>query len=80
MNEVQDTADASSTFMGPSFWSADTNIFATVFQNNWVDGRPLGSHLGMLYWVIDGHLGNICRYDLLEDHGPGYDDHGAGKI
>ncbi len=96
VSEVQNTADASSTFMGPALWSADPNIFATVFQNNWVNGQPLGSHLDMLhqspyamgiasdsakvFWVMDGHFGNICRYDYVEDHGPGYDDHGAGKI
>ena len=33
-----------------------------------------------VYWVMDGHNGNICRYDFVEDHGPGYDDHSAGKI
>ncbi|HLG02815.1 MAG TPA: choice-of-anchor J domain-containing protein [Bacteroidia bacterium] len=85
-----------STFMGPSLWSLDTNIFARVFQNNWVNGLPLGSHLDMLhqspygmgmahdsakiYWVFDGHNGNICKYDYVMGHGPGYDDHSAGKI
>ncbi|MBL8003081.1 MAG: T9SS type A sorting domain-containing protein [Flavobacteriales bacterium] len=96
VSEVQNTASASSTFMGPGLWSADPGIFATVFQNNWVNGLPLGSHRDMLhqspfamgiaadsakvYWVMDGHNGNICRYDFVEDHGPGYDNHGAGKI
>ena len=94
--EVQNTASPTSTFMGPSLWSADPNIFATVFQNNWVSGAPLGSHINMLhqspfgmgiaadsakvYWVMDGHFGNIVRYDFVQDHGPGYDNHGAGKI
>lgn len=96
VSEVQNTASASSTFMGPALWNADPNIFATVFQNNWVSGLPLGSHIDMLhqspfamgiaadsakvYWVMDGHFGNIVRYDFVQDHGPGYDDHGAGKI
>ncbi len=96
VNEVQNTASPTSTFMGPSLWSADPNIFATVFQNNWVSGAPLGSHIDMLhqspfamgiaadsakvYWVMDGHFGNIVRYDFVQDHGPGYDYHGAGKI
>lgn len=96
VSEVQNTASPTSTFMGPALWSADPNIFATVFQNNWVSGLPLGSHLDMLhqspyamgiaadslkvYWVMDGHFGNIVRYDFVQDHGPGYDDHGAGKI
>ncbi len=96
VGEVQNTSSPTSTFMGPGLWSGDPDIFATVFQNNWVSGSPLGSHLDMLhqspfamgiasdsakvYWVMDGHFGNICRYDFVEDHGPGYDDHGAGKI
>ncbi|HPF90340.1 MAG: hypothetical protein H6592_13205 [Flavobacteriales bacterium] len=96
VSEVQNTASASSTFMGPALWSGDPGNFATVFQNNWVTGYPLGSHLDMLhqspyamgiasdslkvYWVMDGHNGNICRYDFVADHGSGYDDHSAGKI
>ncbi|MEO5570710.1 MAG: T9SS type A sorting domain-containing protein, partial [Bacteroidia bacterium] len=59
-------------------------------------GYPLGSHIDMLhqspfsmgiahdsamaYWVMDGHNDNICKYDYVMDHGPGYDNHGAGKI
>lgn len=96
VSEVQNTSSGNSTFMGPGLWSGDRALFATVFQNNWVSGLPLGSHLDMLhqspfamgiasdsakvYWVMDGHFGNIVRYDFVEDHGPGYDDHGAGKI
>jgi hypothetical protein len=96
VNEIQNTAGPTSTFMGPALWDADLNIFATVFQSDWEAGRPLGSHIDMLhqspfamgiaadsakvYWVMDGHNGNICRYDFVQDHGPGYDYHGAGKI
>ncbi|MEO8067071.1 MAG: choice-of-anchor J domain-containing protein [Flavobacteriales bacterium] len=96
VSEIQSTAGGTSTFMGPGLWSGDLDIFATVFQNNWVNGFPLGSHRDMLhqspfamgiasdsakvYWVMDGHFGNIVRYDFVEDHGPGYDDHSAGKI
>jgi hypothetical protein len=96
VNEIKSTASASSTFMGPALWSADTAIYARVFQNNWVNGLPLGSHYDMLhqspfamgiahdsalaYWVNDGHNGNICLYDFVQHHGPGYDNHSAGKI
>lgn len=85
-----------STFMGPSLWSQDTNIFSRVFQNNWVNGLPLGSHLDMLhqspygmgiahdtakaYWVFDGYNNNLCKYDFVMGHGPGYEDHSAGMI
>lgn len=56
----------------------------------------LGSHLDMLhesplcmgmawdydnvYWVFDGNDGTIVRYDFVEDHGIGYDDHSDGII
>jgi len=95
IGEVQNM-NPGSTFMGPSLWSLDTNIFARVFQNNWVNGLPLGSHLDMLhqspygmgiahdtaraYWVFDGFNGNLCRYDFVMGHGPGYEDHSAGII
>ncbi len=96
VSEVKNTSSASSTFMGPALWSGDTAITARVFQNNWLTGYPLGSHLDMphqspyamgiandslkVYWVMDGYNGNICRYDFVMDHGPGYDNHSAGKI
>jgi hypothetical protein len=84
-----------STFMGPSLWSGDTAIFARVFQNPWSNGFPLGSHLSMLhqspfamgiahdtarvYYVFDGHNGNLARYDFLVHHSPGYDN-GANRL
>jgi hypothetical protein len=96
VSEIQNTNTASPTFMGPALWLSDTSIFAKVFQNNWTPGYPLGSHIDMLhqspfamgiahdslkvYYVMDGYNGNICRYDFVQDHGPGYDDHSAGMI
>ncbi len=95
-SEIQSTNGGNSTFMGPGLWTGDTAIFARVFQNNWLNGFPLGSHYDMLhqspfsmgiahdsamaYWVFDGHNGNICLYDFVQHHGPGYDNHSAGKI
>jgi hypothetical protein len=94
--EIQNTSGPTSTFMGPSLWSGDTAIFARVFQSNWASGYPLGSHLDMLhqspfamgiahdslnvYWVFDGHNGNLCKYDFGQNHGPGYEDHSDGRI
>ena len=96
VSEIQSTNGGSSTFMGPGLWTGDTAIFARVFQSNWASGFPLGSHYDMLhqspyamgiahdsamsYWVNDGHNGNICLYDYVQHHGPGYDNHSAGKI
>jgi hypothetical protein len=87
---------SSNELKSTALWSADTNVFARVFQNNWVTGYPLGSHLDMLhqspfsmgiahdtlktYWVFDGWNSNICKYDFNVDHSPGYDDHSSGKI
>jgi hypothetical protein len=94
--EIKNTLTPSSTFMGPALWSSDTSVFARVFQNNWVNGLPLGSHLDMLhqspfsmgiahdsgniYWVFDGYNGNLCKYDFGADHASGYDDHSNGKV
>lgn len=90
------TSNASSTFMGPSLWCGDTAQFANIFQSNWKSGFPLGSHLDMLHqspyamgiawdtnrvwWLFDGYNGNICKYDFVNDHGPGFDYHNDGKI
>src|SRR5262245_53709967 len=94
--EIYSTCGAGCTFMGPSLWCGDTNIFARVFQNNWLGNYPLGSHLDMIhqspyamgiahdtlnaYWVFDGHNTTLCRYDFGVDHGPGHDDHSDGRI
>jgi len=59
-------------------------------------GYDLGSHLDMLhesplcmgiawekdnvYWTFDGLTGSISRYDFMEDHGVGWDDHSDGVI
>ena len=48
-NEIQNTSSPTSTFMGPALWNTDTAIFARVFQNNWLNGFPLGSHIDMLH-------------------------------
>jgi DNA-binding beta-propeller fold protein YncE len=59
-------------------------------------GADLGSHIDMLhesplcmgiawekdnvYWTFDGLSGSISRYDFMQDHGVGYDDHSDGVI
>lgn len=94
--EVKNTAEPASTFMGPALWSSDTSIYARMHQNNWVPGELLGSHIDMLhqspfgmgvahdhdnvYWYFDGHNGNICKYDFATPHGVGEDDHSDGKV
>ncbi len=78
-----------SAFTGPSLWSSNMEIYAEPSGGN-------GSHIDMLhesprcqgiaaerenvFWVLDGHSNDIVRYDFVEDHGPGNDDHSDGII
>ena len=38
------------------------------------------AHEGNIYYTFDGLTGTISRYDFVEDHGPGFDDHSDGII
>lgn len=86
-NFLDDPAD----FIGPTLWSSDPDIFARD-----PGPGLNGSHLDMLhatpfcvgiaherdnvYWLFNGQVGSIDRYDFKEDHGPGADDHSDGEI
>ena len=75
-------------FTGPSLWSSDPTVFAMQNPNG------LGSHLDMLhntplcmgiaheaenrYWVFNGLIGSIERYDFVTDDGIGNDNHSDG--
>lgn len=81
--------DVDVDFIGPSLWTTDLNIHAQPSGAN-------GSHMDMLhatpycmgiaherdniYWVFNGNVGSIDRYDFHDDHGPGADDHSDGEI
>ena len=81
---VQDANHNGGTFTGPSLWSSDPDIYAQPSGGN-------GSHLDMLhgspfsmgiahevdnvFWVYDDWNKDIVRYDFVDDHGPGNDDH-----
>ncbi|HEV3193456.1 MAG TPA: hypothetical protein VGY54_23270 [Polyangiaceae bacterium] len=74
------------SFMGPTFWSSDVNIF---------DGG-MASHYGMLhnsplsvgiawdhdnvYWVFDGTHSSLTRYDFHAGHPLGGTDHSNGEV
>jgi hypothetical protein len=76
-------------FTGPSLWSSDPAIYAQPSGGN-------GSHLDMLhsspycqgmahendnaFWIFDGHSNDIVRYDFVDDHGPGNDDHSDAVV
>ena len=81
--------DSPVMFIGPTLWTSDLAIYAQPSDGN-------GSHMDMLhatpwcmgiaherdnvYWVFNGHVGSIDRYDFHADHGPGADDHSDGEI
>jgi len=81
---VRDANHGGGTFTGPSLWSSDLAIYAQPSGGN-------GSHLDMLhgspfsmgiahekdnvFWIYDDFNSDIVRYDFVEDHGPGADDH-----
>lgn len=86
-NYLDDFAD----YVGPTLWSSDPAIFAQD-----PGAGLNGSHLDMLhatpwcmgiaheaeniYWVFNGNIGSLDRYDFQQDHGPGHDNHDDGKI
>jgi outer membrane protein assembly factor BamB len=87
-------AKVANDFMGPTLWSSDLSVYAAVNQA-W-GSILQGSHLDMLhqsplcmgiahdsanvYWVTDGHNGEVVRYDFVEDHDAGGDDHSDGIV
>lgn len=86
---VLDANHSGGTFTGPALWSSDPAIYAQPSGGN-------GSHLDMLhgspfsmgiahekdnvFWVYDDYNNDIVRYDFVDDHGPGADDHSDGII
>ncbi len=81
-------------FTGPSLWSSDMSIYGVI--GNPPTSQSNGSHLDMLhqspygmgiasdtmniFWLFDGHNSTIVKYDFVQDHGPGNDYHGDGKV
>ena len=86
---VKDANHSNGTFTGPALWSSDPAIYAQPSGGN-------GSHLDMqhaspycmgianevdnVFWVTDGWNGHVVRYDFVNDHGPGNDDHADGIV
>ncbi len=83
--------DGGPDFMGPTLWSADLDVFAKD-----PGGGLNGSHLDMLhetpfcmgiaheadniYWLFNGNVGSLDKYNFNDDHGPGADDHSDGEV
>ena len=76
-------------FTGPTLWSSDPEIYAQPSGGN-------GSHIDMLhqspysqgiawerdnaFWLVDGYSNDVVRYDFVDDHNPGNDDHSDATI
>lgn len=76
-------------FIGPTLWSTDLSIYAQPSGGNgshmdmlhatpWCVG--IAHEVGNVYWLFNGEVGSLDRYDFGVDHGPGNDDHSDGEI
>lgn len=77
-------------FMGPALFTSDMAVFAKPTAGG------LGSHYDMLhnttfcrgiahvdanwFWVFNGQLGSLDKYNFAKPHEPGGDDHSDGEI
>jgi hypothetical protein len=79
-----DPADGS--FMGPTLWTSDLNVFngGDTSHLDMLHNSPLSSGIdwedGNTYWVYDGTHGSLTRYKFNGDHGLGGVDHSDGEI
>jgi len=87
--------DFGADFIGPSLWTSNPEIYRNWDVNQQPPGWN-GTHMDMLhaspwcmgiahetgnaYWVANGNIGSLDRYDFNEDHGPGQADHSDGEI
>jgi hypothetical protein len=90
-NSQNDPNNEPNYFMGPAIFTSDLAIFTT--QNK---TTQLGSHYDMLhnttycrgiahqeanvFWVFNGELGSLDKYNFGMPHPPGEEDHSDGEI
>jgi hypothetical protein len=83
--------DEAVDYMGPTLWSSDPAIFGVE-----PPPQKNGTHLDMLhstpfcmgiaherdnvYWLFNGQLGSLDRYDFREPHEIGGEDHSDGEL
>jgi hypothetical protein len=83
--------DEAVDYMGPTLWSSDPTIFGVEPKED-----QNGTHLDMLhntpfcmgiaherdnvYWLFNGQLGSLDRYDFHEPHVIGGEDHSDGEM
>lgn len=94
MATVHETADptpftdgAPGTFMGPTLWSADRDIFDGGHGGHYdmLHNSPNGMGVawageGTAFWVFDGYHSSITLYEFHGDHGPGGTRHEDGVV
>jgi hypothetical protein len=74
------------SFMGPTLWTADIDIFNGGHSSHldMLHNSPLSSGIAHesenTYWVFDGEHGSLTRYKFNNDHGLGGTDHTDGEI
>lgn len=87
-NYLDDTAD----FIGPTLWLSteqwfgvrppDPNMNGTHFDM--LHGTPwcmgIAHERDNVYWLFNGNVGAIDRYDFKDHHGPGAADHSDGEL
>lgn len=82
-----------SPFIGPSLWTGDRDIYST---GNMPHAFSNGSHLdmvhgtqycmgmaweqGQVFWVLNGSVGSIDRYDFGKPHSPGHFYHEDAEV
>lgn len=80
------TNNAPGTFMGPTLWTGDSQMFdaghASHFDmlHNSPNGMGIAWEDGNTYWVFDGYHSSITRYKFTGDHGPGGASHSDGDV
>lgn len=83
---TQDGDPLDGSFMGPTMWTSDLDIFTGGHQSHldMLHNSPLSSGIDWedenTYWVYDGTHGSLTRYVFNSDHGLGGTDHTDGEI
>jgi len=78
-------------YMGPTLWSSDPEIFGVEplpgqngthldMLHNTPFGMGIAHERDNVYWVFNGQLGALDRYDFHEPHVIGGEDHSDGEM
>ena len=80
------TGNAPETFMGPTLWISDPEVFNADWASHYDMLHDSPNAVGIawqsdnLYWVYDGYNQALTSYDFGYDHGPGGEDHSDGVV